>query len=359
MGFEGRVSALSRWVRALFPVRVWLHFLDRNGFLLAAGMSYQALFAVFAAAYVGLAIAGISLAGNDATLEAAVALVNTWVPGLIGSDGIIDPAIFSATTVLLGWTGAVAAVGLVWTAISWVTYSRMAVRAVFMLEKDKRNYVIMKARDLGVAALFGVALLIAASLSVLSTEFLSLIFSLLDWDVDSFWFTALVRGTGILFVFAIDTLALAAMFRFLSRAAIRWRRLWGGSLLGGFGLLVLQLLGSWLAGGVTRNPLLATFAVFVGLLLFFRLTSVVTLVAAAWIAVGAHDRDESLRRVSTEQLDRERAEAEHRALLLAAQVRVREAQTAVDAAAWFERPSARRHLRAAREELESLDSRIR
>lgn len=275
-------------------MRVWLHFLDRNGFLLAAGMSYQALFAVFAAAYVGIAIAGLWLAGNEATLAAAVALVNTWVPGLIGADGIIDPQAFAATTVVLGWTGAVAAVGLIWTAISWVTYSRMAVRAVFMLEKDDRNYFIMKARDFAVAAVFGVALLVAATLSVLSTELLSQFFALVGWSTESFWFTAGVRATGLLFVFVIDTLALAALFRFLSRAKIRWRRLWGGSVLGGFALLSIQLLGTLLATGATRNPLLATFAVFVGLLIYFRLTGVVTLVAAAWIAVWSHDHDESL-----------------------------------------------------------------
>jgi len=294
VGFERTITAVSQWVRGLFPVRVWLHFLDRNGFLLAAGMSYQALFAVFAAAYVGIAVAGLWLAGNEATLAAAVALVNTWVPGLIGEDGIIDPRVFASTTVVLGWTGGVAAVGLIWTAISWVTYSRMAVRAVFMLEKDTRNYFVMKARDLVVAALFGVALLVASALSVLSTELLSQFFGLVGWSTESFWFTAGVRGTGLLFVFAIDTLALAALFRFLSRATIQWRRLWGGSVLGGLALVGLQLLGTLLATGATSNPLLATFAVFVGLLIYFRLTGVVTLVAAAWIAVGAHDRDESL-----------------------------------------------------------------
>ena len=51
MGARTRIASVTRWARGLFPVRVWLHFLDRNGFLLAAGMSYQALFAVFAAAY--------------------------------------------------------------------------------------------------------------------------------------------------------------------------------------------------------------------------------------------------------------------------------------------------------------------
>jgi len=354
VGARDRITAISRWALGLFPVRVWLHFLDRNGFLLAAGMSYQALFAVFAAAYVGLSIAGFVLAGNDALLDAAVELVNTWVPGLIGTNGIINPDAFRATTAVLSWTGIIALGSLIWTAIGWVTYSRMAVRTVFGLEKDKRSYVVMKARDLLVAVAFGVALLIAAALSVASTELLDWIFSLVGWSTSSELFRISVRASGLVLVFVIDTLALAAMFRFLSRAAIRWRRLWGGSVLGGVGLLGLQLLGSLLAGGLTRNPLLATFAVFVGLLLFFRLTSIVTLVAAAWIAVGAHDRDESLRRVSAEQLDRERAAAEHRALLLAAQVRVREARAALDAANWFERPSAKRHLRGAEEQLARL-----
>ena len=55
---------------ALFPVRVWRHFLVRNGFLLSAGMSYQALFAIFAAVYVVFAVAGIWLTGNEQALNA-------------------------------------------------------------------------------------------------------------------------------------------------------------------------------------------------------------------------------------------------------------------------------------------------
>ena len=52
---------LTHKTMALFPVRVWRHFLARNGFLLSSGMSYQALFAVFAAIYVVFAVAGIWL----------------------------------------------------------------------------------------------------------------------------------------------------------------------------------------------------------------------------------------------------------------------------------------------------------
>jgi membrane protein len=258
---------------------------------------------------------------------------------------------------IFGWTGIVALAGLVWTAIGWITYSRLSVRAMFDLEKDTRNYVVLKARDLLVAVIFGVGLLVASALSVASTDLLGTLFELFGFSTDTFWFTAIVRVSALVLVFVIDTLVLAAMFRFLSRAAIRWRRLWGGSALGGLALVGLQVLGSTLAGGVTRNPLLATFAVFVGLLLYFRLTSIVTLVAAAWIAVGAHDRDENLRRVTPAQLDREREAAEYRALLLAAKVRVREARVGLEEAGFFERFPAQRHLRSAEAELATLEAR--
>ncbi|MDZ4044842.1 MAG: YihY/virulence factor BrkB family protein, partial [Rhodoglobus sp.] len=276
-----RAQALMEWGKSLFPVRVWLHFLDQNGLILAAGVSYQALFAVFAAVYVGFSIAGIWLVGRPETLASLVEIVNTAVPGLIGDDGIlsVDELVSAGSlgTGFLTWTGVIAAGGLVWTAIGWITFSRMSVRAVLGLEKDKRNYFFMKARDLLVALVLGASLLVAAALSVASTEALDWIFGLVGVSTASAGYTLLARGSGFLIIFVINTLVLVTLFRFLSRAAIRWRRLWGGSLLGGAALLVLQLGSSLLAGGATRNPLLATFAVFIGLLLFFRLTSIVTL----------------------------------------------------------------------------------
>ena len=86
------VTTLTQKTMALFPVRVWRWFLFRNGFLLSSGMSYQAIFAVFAAVYVLFAGAGLFLTGNDDTLLAIVNLINTYVPGLIGPDGAITPA---------------------------------------------------------------------------------------------------------------------------------------------------------------------------------------------------------------------------------------------------------------------------
>ncbi len=353
-----RAKDLIEWGRGLFPVRVWLHFLDQNGLILAAGMSYQALFAVFAAVYVGFSMAGIWLVNRTETLRSLIDIVNTTIPGLIGDDGILTVdqilAAGSLGTGFLTWTGVIALGGLVWTAIGWITFSRMAVRAVFGLPKDKRNYFLMKARDFLMALLFGALLLVAAALSVASTEALDWVFRLFGVSTASPGYALLARGSGFLIVLVINTLVLAALFRFLSRSAIPWRRVWGGSLLGGTALLVLQLGSSLLIGGATRNPLLATFAVFIGLLLFFRLTSIVTLAAAAWIAVGALDREEPLVRVSKQELERQRLEREHAALVGAAQVRVRDARKDYESARWYQRFAAAGRLRAAESELAEL-----
>lgn len=352
---KARVTGLVKWGQSLFPVRVWLHFLNQNGLILAAGVSFQALFAVFAAVYVGFSIAGIWLFGQPTTLESLAQLVNTAVPGLIGESGVISVGdIVNAGnlgTGLLTGTALVAGAGLVWTALGWITFSRMSVRAVLGLDKDRRNYFLMKARDLVVALALGGLLLVAAALSVASTEALHWIFQLLDLNTAGVGYTALARLGGLLLVFVINTLVLAMMFRFLSRAAIQWRRMWGGSILGGMALLALQVGGSFLAGGATRNPLLATFAVFVAMLLFFRLTSIVTLVAAAWIAVGALDREEPLVRVSREEAARLREHDEHEALLLAANVRVRDARSELDDARWYQVPAAASRLRSAKRQL--------
>jgi membrane protein len=355
-----RVGDLTQRTMALFPVRVWRHFLARNGFLLSSGMSYQALFAIFAAVYVVFAVAGIWLTADSQTLNAFIALLNSYAPGLIGDDGIISTddlyAIATTSTSLFGWTGAVALAGLIWTAIGWITYSRIAVRSIFLLPKDTRAYVLLKTRDLLVGLMFGTILLAATVLTVATTSFWTWLVALLHLSPDSAWSNALFQAGSMLVVFVIDALALAVLFRFLSGAAMPWRRMWVGSLLGSAALTVLQLLGGLVITGAGKNPLLATFAVFIALLLWFRLTGIVILVAAGWIAVEAFDHDETFRRVTPEQLVAEERAREQEALLTAARVRVREAQRHLAAAGWFARIPARRRLSQAEDELAALEA---
>jgi membrane protein len=348
-----RVTTVTNKTLALFPARVWRRFLAGNGFLLSAGTSYQALFAVFAAVYIVFAVAGIWLIQSPETLDALIALINTYVPGLIGEDAIIRESdlreIARSSTSVLTVTGVAALAVLVWTAIGWLTYSRIAVRAIFGMPRDTRSYVLLKARDFIVSLALGITLFAAAVLSVASTAALDWLLALFPAEFRG-WSTVLVRVAGLLLVYLIDTVALMVLFRVVANARLTVKRMGTGVLLGGAALLLLQVGGSQLLGGASRNPLLSTFVVFIALLLWFRLTSVVTLVAASWISVAAEDRGETLYEPTPE----ERAALERDAMVITAEVRVREARSELDAAPWWRRPAARWRRDAAEEELQRL-----
>ena len=353
-----RIADLIAWVMALFPVRVWMRFGERNGQVLAAGMSYQALFAVFAAVYVGFSIAGIWLIGQPETLRSLADIVSTAIPGLIGEGGVIQVEDLASTgssgAGFLTFTGLIALGGLVMTATGWISFARLSVRIVFGLPQDKRNFAVIIGLDLLVAVVLGALLVIAAVLSVASTAALDWVFSMFGVSTASIGYTLLARGIGLVLVLAINSLVLVLMFRFLSNASIRWRKLLVGSVLGGVGILAIQIGNSLLIGGASNNPLLATFAVLIGLLLFFRLTNMVILLAASWIAVGAADRGEPLARLSKKELAAKRAEEDAEGSLLAAQDRVRDARRSLDRASWFSRLAAASELRSAQRRLTEL-----
>ena len=81
-----RATEITRRTLAWFPIRVWRHFLQHNGFLLAAAISYQSLFAIFAVLYTAFAIVGVWLGGSQSAIDALIAIVNSYIPGLIGAQ---------------------------------------------------------------------------------------------------------------------------------------------------------------------------------------------------------------------------------------------------------------------------------
>ena len=343
----------------MFPVRVWRHFLQHNGFLIAAGVSYQALFSFFAGIYVAFAGVGLWLGGSREAIERMIAVINTYVPGLITDDtdaGLLTTEqvveIARGTASVLAVTGAIALVTAVWTAIGFVTYTRRAVRDIFGLPFDDRSYVLLKARDLVAAAAFGAALIVGFVLTTVGTWSLRAVFGLLGWGTDSILFNGGIQAVSVAVSLGLNTAALASLFWFLTGTTRRWRTIWPGSLAGGIGLTVLQLAAGLLLSYTPSNPLLATFAIFVGLLLWYRALGMVVLIAAAWIAVTAADENVPLLQRSEAQ----RLWDEHQALLVAAQVRLRTAQDARSQAPWYRRLPADRAVRQAHEELVEVEA---
>lgn len=351
-----RATALTQRTLGLFPVRVWRHFLQHNGFLLAAGVSYQALFAIFAAVYLAFAITGLWLGGSTEAVDGLIDIINSYIPNLILDEGgVFTPQqvqeIAVSTTGLLSITGLIALGTVIWTAIGWVTFSRRATRDIFGLPPDRRSYVILKARDLLAALIFGASLIAGSLLSSASAVALSWILSLLGWGSALDGLTSIRIGT-VLVSFALLSGALAAMVRFLTGTSLHWSTIWPGALLGGGAMTILQFGAGYLLSYTPTNPLLATFAIFIGLLLWFRVNGVVMLVASSWIAVAAKDRDLPL----LAQSDAERRAAEHQTLVAAARIRVREAHEARETAPWYRAWAAGRAVQSAEQELAELEA---
>ena len=351
-----KASALTQRTLAWFPVRVWRHFLQHNGFLLAAGVSYQALFATFAGIYVAFAIVGLWLGASEQAINWVVQLLNSYIPGLIGPNGVFTEdevaAVATSSATALGITGVIALGTLLWTAIGFITFARRAVRDIFGLPPDLRSYFLLKARDFLGAFLFAVALLLGFAATTLGTWALGLVFDWLGWSDVSDWYRLATRIGSVVISFAIFSGALAALIRFLTGTKLKWRRIWPGALLGGGAITVLQLFTGWLLVYTPTNALLATFAIFIALLLWFRIIGIIMLVAASWVAVAAKDADVPL----IPQSEAERLAAEHQALLVAARVRLRTAQDARDSATWFQAWAADRAVRAAEQELAQVEA---
>jgi len=299
------IQKLIAWVMALRPVRVFLRFGASGGEIMASGMSFQAVFAVFAGIWVGFSIFGIVLASNPQLMDAVVAQLSNAIPGLIGDGGAIDPEALSQARIF-GWTGAIALVGLVLTAVGWLASTRDSIRRLFKLDPPTTNPVLLKLKDFGLALAFGIAIVLSAGVSLISNQGLSLIFGLVGVDNESPFAGFVAWLVGLLVVFAFDSLVLGVAFRVLSGVKIPLRRLVAGAALGGAALGVLKVLGSQLLGGATSNPLLASFAVIIGIMIFLNLVCRVILISATWIAVGMDDAGIDARALTPEQQEEER-----------------------------------------------------
>jgi membrane protein len=288
------VKKLIDWVQGRRPVRVFVHYNDRAGPLFAAGMSYQALFAVFAGIWVGFTIFGFILLGQPELRAALVQIISTSVPGLLGPDGAIsETALF--TTQSLSWAGSIALIGLLFTALTWLAFTRRAIRRIFERPNDPTFFLLLKLKDLGLALAFGFVLILSAVLSLVSTGLLGATFALLGISNESAGALIAARVASLGLMFVLDTATLAMFYRVLSGIRIPNGRLLRGALIGAAALGIVKALGGLLLGGVDSNPLLSSFAVVIGLLIWFNLVCQIILITAAWIAVGLQDAGIELR----------------------------------------------------------------
>lgn len=282
------------WALSLTPVRAYLRYSERRGPMLADSVTYRTLFSLFASVLLGFSIAALWLAGDPAAWQALVNAVDRAIPGLVGEGGLIDPDDIQAPAGL-SIAGIVSLIGLIGAAIGAIGSLRTAIRTVCDRGTDDVPFWLVMLRNLGLAVGVGAALLASAIATMLGTAGLDVVAGWLGLGRGEPVVTWGARSLAIAVTFLLDAAVIAVVFRVLSGVRAPAKALWTGALLGAIGLTVLQQLSGLFVGGAGANPLLASFAALIALLLWINLSAQVILIAASYTYTLIREQEDRVR----------------------------------------------------------------
>lgn len=286
------IAGVIRWALTLKPVRAFLLYSERRGAMLADSVTYRALFSVFAGLLLGFSVAGLWLSGNPVAWQALIDAVQTAVPGLIGTDGVVD-ADQLRVPVAFSITGAISLIALAGAALGAIGSLRTAVRVIAGTTHDDLLWIRVLLRNLLLAIGIGVAFVASALISIAGGVGISWVADLLGIDGDAAAWG--IRLLSLVVVYALDATLLIGVFLLLSGLRVSRRSLWTGALLGALGLLGLQELSALFVGGASSNPLLASFASLLALLIWLNLSAQVMLISCAYIVTGHEEEQDRVR----------------------------------------------------------------
>ncbi|SES42003.1 membrane protein [Pedococcus cremeus] len=279
------MTTLRRWWAAAQRTRLygaWKRYGDSRGSVLAGGVGYFAFFSIFPAVLLAFTVFGLVLRDQPQLLEEAKNAVNDLVPGFVKSqdnpNGVID--VTAPTRAALTVSGVLSVVGLVFAGVGWLGAMRDAIRAIFGVPGPTANAVVVKARDLGVMLVLGLGIVLSGVVGAVTGAVSAWVAGHVGLGGQGWVLTASSVVLGVV----LDAVLVGFLVRVESGVEVPWRVLRTAALIGGVGLTALKKFGTVLLSGTLHNPLYASFALVVGLLLWLNLMSRVILVAAAWAA---------------------------------------------------------------------------
>lgn len=282
-GLVARVKRLLDWWQHSRAGRANSRFGAAGGGLLTGGIAYAALFAVFSGLTLGYSVFMLVLGRNHQLRDTVLRTIGSSLPGLIDTGdgkGLLKPDQLRMSAGL-SVAGIIAVVTLVLSALSAVGALQTALLAMFGV-RQQSNAIMAKLRELGGFAAMALAVLVSAVLGLALT-------SVADWLLGAIGWGSFARFAGrvlgIAITFVVDAVTFVVMVRVLADQRPPRKDLLGGAAIAGVGLGVVRVLGtSVVSGSVRHNPVLASFAVIVVLLLWINLVSRIVLLAAAWTA---------------------------------------------------------------------------
>jgi len=279
------VARVNLWL----PVRAFTHYNLQRGPLMSAGIGFRMFFSITGLLATGLSVAGLVLSGHPALLDQIIKSVAATAPGLLkvnGSEGLVDPyELLNPSS--LGWAALIAAVVTVFTSLGWISGVRDGTRSMMQLGPLGLNPVLQILRDVGTLILLGVALVVSSAVSLVFG-------TAAGWVSEQLSLDPSVAGPLTTSITIVVPLLLGwgtalIMYRVAAGLKPARRSLLEGTILAAVGTTVLQIFSTQLLASAGKNPILAPFAIIIGLLIWFNLVSQVYVVCAAWVAIREED----------------------------------------------------------------------
>ncbi len=259
-------------------VRAYERFSDQQGNQLAASVTYYGFLSFFPLLALAFAVAGYLAAVNVEARQYMEQAVGEILPGIAEDLPISDIAQARVGAGVLG------VLGLLYAGLGAVSALREALHVIWLKSlSGGPNFVVAKLVDTAVMIVLGVALLASVALtSVLQTGTRWLLGRVGLDEVAVLVVTT--RMVGLVVTVAVSTLIFMVIFSWLSGTRRGWRLLWRGALVAAVGFEILKSLGATLVAGTLGNPVYASFAVLVGLLVWMNIVVRMVLFVAAWTA---------------------------------------------------------------------------
>lgn len=237
---------------------------------LAAAITFSSFVALFPLLTLGAAVAAAVLSDRQTKdLERRIA---EQMP-----SGALDLSTFTDNA---GTVGLVAGALLLFTGVSWVGQLRACLRAVWELEEDPGNILLLKAKDVMLLLGLGGVFLLSAGCSAFAT-------AAVGWVVERAGLEGvggLLTAVGFCIAVLADFLLMLYVLSRLPGVHPERLRLVTGALLGAVGFELLKLVLSGYLRGVAARSMYGAFGTPIALLLWINFTAKLTLYCAAWTA---------------------------------------------------------------------------
>jgi membrane protein len=262
----------------------FLHFRNRNGNLLAAGLTYYTLIALFPLLMVGFAMGGLALSRHPERLSALDERIRSWVSPELGQQlvNLMHSAIAARTSV-----GVIGLVIAVWMGQTWMYRLREALGRIWGRPLDSAGFVRTMVSDLVAVLGTFVVILTTMGLSVLGHHkpmvvALKLV-GIPEVSVSHWYF----RVVSVSVSFLVSWLVFSWVIVRLPRESVGVVTSMRAGLIAAAGFELFKLLGSLYLKFVLRSAAGAAFGSVLGLLVFAYVTGVLVLLSTAWAATAS------------------------------------------------------------------------